>query len=132
VAVTAAIPDSHLDLLDAQVATLATVGPDGYPQLTAVWFLAEDGEIKLSLNNDRQKTKNLLENGKVTLFIIDPSGYRYLEVRGDAQVTPDEGYAFAGKVGTKYGSDLRGFDRPGSTRVQVTLVPTRVNAVDMR
>lgn len=128
-----AIPDSHRDLLDAQVATFATVGPDGYPQLSEVWFLAEGGEIKLSLNTDRQKTKNLLKDGKVTLFILDPeSDFRYLEVRGGVEVVPDDGYVFADKVGAKYGADVRNFDAPGSTRVQVTLKPVRVNAVDMR
>ena len=49
-------PDSHKDLLDAQVATLATLGGDGAPQLTEVWFLHDDGEVKLSLNSGRLKT----------------------------------------------------------------------------
>ena len=35
------IPASHRDLLEARVATFATVGIDGYPQLSEVWFLAE-------------------------------------------------------------------------------------------
>ena len=37
------IPDSHLPLLDNPLATLATVGADGRPQVSTVWFLAEDG-----------------------------------------------------------------------------------------
>ncbi len=40
-----AIPKTHEYLLDAQVATLATVGPDGRPQVSEVWFLAEDGSV---------------------------------------------------------------------------------------
>ena len=54
------IPDSHRDLLDADVATLATIGPDGYPQLSEVWFLVEGDDIRLSLNTSRQKVKNLV------------------------------------------------------------------------
>lgn len=53
------VPESHRDLLDAQFATLATVGDDGLPQLTEVWFLYEDGEVKTSLNTARVKTRNL-------------------------------------------------------------------------
>ena len=53
------VPDSHRDLLESDVATLATIGPDGRPQLSEVWFLAEGNSIAVSLNTGRQKTKNL-------------------------------------------------------------------------
>ena len=129
----ATIPDSHRDLLDAPVATLATVGADGRPQLSAVWFLADDEGVRLSLNNSRQKTKNLTNNSAATLFILDTANpARYLELRGNATVTPDEDYAFADKVGAKYGGvDLRNMDQPGQSRVVVTIDPVRVNAVDL-
>ena len=39
-----ALPDSHQDLLDARgAAALATIGADGQPQVTAVWFIVDDG-----------------------------------------------------------------------------------------
>jgi PPOX class probable F420-dependent enzyme len=127
------IPASHQDLLDAQVATLATIGPDGRPQLTEIWFLHDDGELRLSLNTTRQKVKNLRRDPACTLFILDLAvPYRYLEVRGDAEITPDDGYAFADRVGDKYGSDLRTRDNPGDSRVVVTVRPSKINAVDMR
>lgn len=128
------IPDSHRDLLDAQFATLATIGPDGRPQLSEVWFLAEGDTIRLSLNDSRQKTKNLMARPETNVFILDLTvPFRYLEVRGDAEVTPDDDYAFADKVGAKYGgADLRLHDKPGDKRVVVTVRPARVNAVDMR
>ena len=128
------IPDSHRDLLDTQFATLATIGPDGRPQLSEVWFLAEGDTIRLSLNDSRQKTKNLMARPETNVFILDLTvPFRYLEVRGDAEVTPDDDYAFADKVGAKYGgADLRLHDQPGDKRVVVTVRPVRVNAVDMR
>ncbi len=129
----ATIPDSHRDLLDAPVATLATVGADGRPQLSAVWFLADDDGVRLSLNNSRQKTKNLTNNTAATLFILDTANpARYLELRGNATLTSDDDYAFADKVGAKYGGvDLRNMDQPGQSRVVVTIDPVRVNAVDL-
>ena len=129
----ATIPDSHRDLLDAPVATLATVGADGRPQLSAVWFLADDDGVRLSLNNSRQKTKNLTNNSAATLFILDTANpARYLELRGNATLTPDDDYAFADKVGAKYGGvDLRSMDQPGQSRVVVAIDPVRVNAVDL-
>jgi PPOX class probable F420-dependent enzyme len=126
------IPDSHRDLLDTQIATVATIGPDGRPQLSAVWFLAEADAVKLSLNTTRQKVRNLRRNPACTLFILDPDNpLRYLEIRGDVQLDPDDGYEFASRVGAKYGADIRSFDPPGQTRVMATMKPTRVNAVNI-
>jgi PPOX class probable F420-dependent enzyme len=126
------IPASHLDLAEQAVATLATIGPDGRPQLSAVWFLFEDGKPRVSLNTTRQKTKNLLANPAVTLFVLDPNGYRYVEIRGTAQIEPDADYAFAEHVGAKYGgADLRQMDGPGATRVKVTIDPEHVVAADL-
>ena len=127
------IPNSHRDLLDSDTAVLATVGADGRPQLSAVWFLAEGDQIRVSLNTSRQKVKNLRANPAVNLFILDSSApTRYLEIRGDAEVINDPDYVFADRVGQKYGADLRAFDVDNPHRVVVTLKPVRVNAVDMR
>jgi PPOX class probable F420-dependent enzyme len=123
------IPDSHRDLLDAQFATLATVGTDGYPQLSELWFLAEDDTVRTSLNTARQKTKNLQRNPACGLLILDLANpYRYLEIRGDAEIEPDPDYAFADKLGAKYQADLRERDNPGESRVIVTVRPRRVRA----
>ena len=127
------IPASHRDLLDGNFATLATVGPDGRPQLSEVWFLAEGDTAVTSLNTSRQKTKNLRANPAANVFLLDLAvPYRYLELRGDAEITPDDDYSFADKVGAKYHADLRAHDLPGHSRVKVIIRPVRVNAVDMR
>jgi PPOX class probable F420-dependent enzyme len=127
-----AIPSSHRDLLEGQFATLGTVGADGRPQLSEVWFLADGDTIGVSLNTARQKAKNLMANPAASLFLLDLANpYRYLEIRGDAEVSPDEDYSFADRVGAKYGANLRDHDQPGQTRVIVTIRPVRVNAVDM-
>jgi PPOX class probable F420-dependent enzyme len=121
------IPDTHRDLLNAQVGVLGTIGACGRPQLSAIWFLAEGDTIKLSLNTARQKVKNLQANPGASLLILDPaSPYRYLELRGDAEISPDPDYVFADKLGAKYGSDLRERDKPGDVRVVVTITPARV------
>ena len=125
-------PESHHDLLDGQVATLATIDGAGLPQLTEVWFLLDDGEIKLSLNTARAKTRNLTERPECSLLLLDLANpYRYLEVRGHARVEPDDDYVFAGKVGAKYGADLRVHDQPGESRCVVTIEPVKIHPVDM-
>lgn len=125
-------PESHRDLLDGQVASLATIDRDGFPQLTEVWFLLDDGELKLSLNTTRWKTTNLTERPQCSLLLLDlENPYRYLEVRGRCRVEPDDDYEFARKVGAKYGADLKVHDRPGESRVVVTIEPVKIHPVHM-
>lgn len=123
-------PPSHQDLLKADVAELATIGQDGYPQVTALWFLVdEDGTIKLSLNNTRQKVKNLQAHPECSFFILDTTNpYRTLEIRARAEIQPDTDYAFAKKLSAKYGGpEFWTHDRPGEKRVVVSLHPIKVN-----
>jgi PPOX class probable F420-dependent enzyme len=123
------IPSSHRDLLDGRFATLGTVGPDGRPQLTEVWFLADGDTVSFSLSTARQKTKNLLANPAVSVLLLDLANpYRYLEIRGDAEISPDDDYSFADRLGAKYNANLRERDRPGDKRVIVTVKPSRVRA----
>jgi PPOX class probable F420-dependent enzyme len=126
-------PESHRDLLEGQVASLATIDDNGFPQVTEVWFLHEEGELKLSLNTSRWKTKNLNARPQCSLFLLDVANpYRYLELRGRALVEPDDDYAFARRLGAKYGVDLKVHDQPGESRVVVTIEPVRIHPVDMR
>lgn len=127
-----AFPQSHADLLEVQVATLGTIDREERPQLTVVWFLHDEGELKVSLNEARAKTRYLRERPQCSLLILDlQNPYRYLEVRGRARMEPDPDLAFADKVGAKYGADLRQIDQPGETRVVVTIEPETIKAVDM-
>jgi hypothetical protein len=122
-------PDTHRDLLDAQVASLATVGHNGFPQVTEIWFLHDDGEIKLSLNTVRAKTRNLQRDPKCSLLVLDlQNPYRYLEVRGRARIEPDDDLTFARKLGAKYDTEFWVHDGPGESRVVITIEPVRIRA----
>ena len=121
------IPDTHRDLLDSNFATFATIGSDGYPQLSEVWFLADGDDVKLSLNTSRQKTKNLQRHPACAVLLLDLANPgRYVEIRGDSEIEPDDAYAFANRIGAKYAADLRKMDKPGESRVVVTIRPKRV------
>ena len=126
------VPSTHTDLLDAPTLTLATIAPDGRPQLSQTWFLAEDGVVKIALNTARKKVRNLEANPAATVFILDTNNLqRYLEIRGDATLEPDPDYEFTDRMGAKYGGPpIRDWDGPDGKRVVVTINPTRINAVD--
>jgi PPOX class probable F420-dependent enzyme len=126
------IPETHEDLLESSVASLATIGKNGHPQLTEVWFYYEDGSIAMSLNSSRQKVKNLAAQPHCSLLILDLEvPERYLEIRGVVEVEPDDG-SFVAKVGKKYNVDMSKWDQPGEKRVIARIIPSRIRAVDMR
>ena len=126
----ATIPPSHRDLLDAPIpVALATVGPTGHPQVTAVWVVRDGDEVVSSLPGVRQKLKNLRARPQATVFVIDPADpYRTLEVRGDVTIAPDPGLDTLRRVLAAYGTDLASFSGPLEDRLTVTLHPTRVVA----
>lgn len=128
---TPTVPLSHRDLLDALVATLATNGRRGQPQVTAVGFYHDrtDDQVKISLNDTRQKTRNMRRDPRATLFILDLANpLRSLEIRADVELQPDPDFEFARTAGAKYGTDFRDNDRPGETRSIIILHPTRILA----
>jgi len=126
-------PESHRDLLDGQVATLATIDADGLPQLTEVWFLHDEGEIRLSLHRARHKTQNLEQRPQCSVLLLDlENPYRYLEVRGRARVETDTDYTFAARLGAKYGADLAALDGADRGRTVVTIEPEKIYPVNMR
>lgn len=121
-------PESHRDLLDAQVGMLSTVGRSGIPQTTAIWFLYDEGELGSWLSDARQKVKNLLQRPEYSFFILDLANpQRYLVVRGRAELTPDTDFVYGERIGKKYGADLRSMLREGETRYKVSFVPTSVS-----
>jgi PPOX class probable F420-dependent enzyme len=124
------IPDTHADLFGApNTAVLTTVGKDGLPQSTAVWYLVDDdGVLKTSISTDRQKYRNLARNPKATLFILDPANpFRTLEVRATVELTPDPEKALLPKFAARYNVPVEMLDIPGD-RVVGAFAPVRVVA----
>ena len=62
---------------------LATLMPDGQPQVTPVWVDYDGRHVLINTAEGRQKDKNLQRDKRVALSILDPDNpYKYLEVRG--------------------------------------------------
>jgi PPOX class probable F420-dependent enzyme len=121
------IPESHQDLVSTagRVGTLSTVGADGTPQVTALWYLLDGDVVRMSAVSSRQKTKNVLAHPQATMFFIDPSNpYRTLELRGTVSVEEDADLAFLGRLLGNYGTDLDSFPGEKEDRLVLTLTPT--------
>ena len=123
------IPDSHLDLFRKKAfANLATLMPNGSPQVTPVWVDYDGRHVLINTAEGRQKDKNLQRDGRVALSIMDPENpYRYLEVRGHITQRTHEGAdqhidAMAGKY---LGQDKYPYRQAGEVRVLYKVVADR-------
>jgi PPOX class probable F420-dependent enzyme len=130
----AVIPASYLDLLTQKkaFASLATIMPDGSPQVTPVWFDYEGGAIRVNTAKGRVKARNMTEGAPVALSIMDPdNAYRYLQIRGRVRRVIEPGAdRHIDSLARKYlGKDRYPFARPGEVRVIYEIEPRAVNAM---
>jgi PPOX class probable F420-dependent enzyme len=121
------IPKSHLDLFDKKAyAHLATVMPDGRPQVTPVWCSYDGENILINTRVGRQKDRNMQRYKHVAMSIMDPDNpFRYLEVRGQViertESGADEHVDFLAK---KYlGVEKYPYRQPGEVRVMFKIRP---------
>ncbi len=100
------IPAKYLDLLSQKVAlaNLATIQPDGSPQVTPVWFDFTGGVVRVNTAKGRVKARNMAVGSKVALSIVDPDNpYRYIQIRGSVtKETTDGAKAHIDSLAKKY------------------------------
>ena len=127
------IPDQYKDLFSKKAfANLATLMPDGSPQVTPVWFDFDGSHILVNSAKGRVKDKNMRRNKRVALSIVDPdNAYRHLAVQGDVvDITEQGADAHIDAMAKKYlGKDKYPFRAPGEVRVMVKIAPEKVHVV---
>jgi PPOX class probable F420-dependent enzyme len=125
----ATIPEKYLDLFQKKAfANLATLMPDGSPQVTPVWVDYDGNHVIVNSARGRQKDKNMQQNAKVALAILDPDNpYRYLEIRGKVdQITEQGADQHIDKMAKKYmGKDKYPYRREGEVRVLYKILPSK-------
>jgi PPOX class probable F420-dependent enzyme len=125
------IPENYKDLFDKKAfANLATVMPDGTPQVTPVWVDYDGTHVLVNSARGRRKDKNMESNPAVALSILDPDNpYRYLEVRGRVTEITEEGAdEHIDKMAKKYlGADSYPWKSPKETRVIYKIEPVKVS-----
>jgi len=74
-------PAEQAAMLDAaRTAILVTIGPDGVPDPTAMWFVVADGQIVMRTYAKSQKVRNIERDPRVAVLIED--GETYDTLRG--------------------------------------------------
>jgi PPOX class probable F420-dependent enzyme len=128
-----AIPDKYADLFNKKAfASLATINPDGTPQVTPVWVDYDGKHVIVNSARGRRKDKNMATNKSVALAIMDPDNpYRYLEVRGRVvDITEQGADQHIDKMAKKYmGVDRYPYRASGEVRVLYKIEPERVSSM---
>ena len=126
------IPQSHQDLLADETrafAFLATIMPDGTPQVSPVWFNSDDEYILINTAVGRLKDRNMSQHPDVAVTLLNPANpYRYLLVRGKVVEATQEGAVeHIHALSHKY--QRPGLDIPaGQVRVTYKIKPEHVFA----
>lgn len=122
-----ALPDAARELFDGpNYVTVATIDPDGKPQLSIIWAKRDGDDVLFSTIKGRRKYSNLVRDGRASALVYradDP--YTYAEVRGAATLTDDPSAELINELALKYTGQPFG-DRPGEQRVIVRIIPDRV------
>ncbi|MFI6288026.1 PPOX class F420-dependent oxidoreductase [Streptomyces sp. NPDC051018] len=128
----AALSDELKTLLDGPVfVNIATIQPDGSPQVSPVWVKRDGDDLLVSTTIGRRKEQNLRRDPRVTV-VVQPfdAPYTYAEIRGIAELTTEGGPELIDElalkyVGKKYAefNPTAGEDAP---RVVVRITPRKV------
>jgi PPOX class probable F420-dependent enzyme len=122
------IPESLADLVEQPLyAHLATVRPDGTPQVNPTWFRFDGEYVWLTATSRRQKNRNWQAQPAVALSIVDPGlPNRYLEIRGRVErIIPDRDGAEFVRLAERYGMP-QGPPADAADRIAVAIRPQRI------
>jgi PPOX class probable F420-dependent enzyme len=128
---TSKVPDTHRDILQANgTAFIATTGPKGAPHITPTWYEWDSANEQLLVSTlaGRQKYRNLQQDPRLAVCIVGPQDpYRYIEIRGSAEVEPDEDDGLANALAKKY-MNLEQLppEMAGEGRVVIRVTPRKV------
>lgn len=120
--------DATRKLVDGKnLASVATLNPDGGPQTSVVWVKLDDDTVLFSTTKHRRKGRNLARDPRISLTIFDPENpYSYVEIRGTAELTDDPERALPKELGQKYMGTDGTQEPPEVERIVVRVVPTKV------
>jgi PPOX class probable F420-dependent enzyme len=119
------------DLLRSRaVAFVSTLGKDGAPQVTPLWFLWDGERVRISLVEGRQKLRNLRRDPRIAVAIADPARPTfYLELRGAvAELVPDPGLELERAIAEKYTGSWEDVEPPGAVRYATSVIVERTTS----
>jgi PPOX class probable F420-dependent enzyme len=125
------LPDGLLDLLRRpSPCFIATLMPDGSPQLTETWVTTDGRNVVVNIVDGMQKARNIARDPRVAVNVVDPDDVRrFYAVRGRVvNTTTEGGRENIDELSHKYlGIPYPNFSgNPNETRLLVTIEADKV------
>jgi PPOX class probable F420-dependent enzyme len=113
---------------------LATLMPDGSPQITQVWVETDGEHVLINTFEGSQKEKNVRRDPRVAVNVVDPANaWRLATVRGRVvEVTTEGAIEHIDRLANKYlGQDTYPYHHPDRTRTTIKISPEKINEVGL-
>jgi PPOX class probable F420-dependent enzyme len=111
------------------LASLATLNPDGSPQITPLWVDLDGDDVVFNTAQGRKKARNLERDARVAVTVIDPDDqYNVVAFQGTVTDVATAGAdAHIDALAKKYlGVDTYPMRREGEVRLRVTVRTDRI------
>ena len=112
------------------LAFVATLMKDGWPQITPTWVDIEDGKILVNTAEGRLKQKNISRDGRIAISVADQNNpYHMVTVRGRVVEQTNEGAdEHVDKLAKKYlGVEKYPLHSPNEKRIIIKIKPERIH-----
>ncbi len=113
---------------------LATLMPDGSPQVTQVWVDTDGEHILINTAEGRQKERNVRRDPRVAVNVVDPANaWRIAMVRGRVvDVTTAGADQLIDQLAKKYlNEDTYPFRQPEEVRIILKILPEKINEIGL-
>jgi PPOX class probable F420-dependent enzyme len=129
-------------LLENMKVQIATIGPDGTPHLTTLFYVLEDGMVAFWTYGRSQKVVNLRRDPRITCLVEDGEDYfelRGVSIQGKARLVEeyDEIRALGSRVARQMAGDMdlgdfgdEIVDKQARKRVGIVVEPVKVASWD--
>lgn len=125
------LSDKAKRLIDGKnFASVATIMPNGSPQVAPVWIDRDGDTIILNSTRSRQRTRNLKRDPRIAICIYDQDNpYSNVSIRGRAfEITETGGEEHIDKMNMKYhGKPKYPYHSPSDPRVLLKVKATRIH-----
>ncbi len=113
------LPQEIRDALDEKVFVhLATINPDGSPQVSTVWITRDGDKVLFSTATGRVKPRNIANDPRVALSFSPPSKpYKNFTLQGTVTKTAEDGKWLINSLSDKYLGKPDYDGKPGEVRV---------------
>jgi PPOX class probable F420-dependent enzyme len=113
---------------------LATLMPDGSPQITQVWVETDGEHILINTPEGSRKRRNVRRDLRVAVNVVDPANaWRLAMVRGRVVDVNNEGAVEQiDRLAKKYlNQDTYPFHRPDQVRTTIKIAPDKIKEIGL-